>query len=183
MDTTLPRQCVVAGVSNNVRVILDRTLAPFTVSGDMADVLSPEYGMRSRMEVSFSTPIFVDIGDLYSQEYIDNRTAQKEKILSRITISPNIPLTVDDIVLTPTKMSLIADFQENTRYRISLSNIEDIYGRQAAMKLDFIPEKKPFLSIALDGGRTMFAHGQPISAKVFSLIPQKDTYTLKLCKI
>jgi hypothetical protein len=100
--------------------------------------------------VNFSYPIFTDTGALYSNEYIDNRKQQKENLLSHITISPDVGLTADDIVLTPTKMSLIGNFQEKTHYRISFDNVEDIYGRSASMKTDFTPEKKPFLSIALE---------------------------------
>lgn len=59
-DTTLPRQCIIAGVANHMTLVTDRTLRPWTMTGVVTDMLSPEYRMQSRIEYRFSNPVFVD---------------------------------------------------------------------------------------------------------------------------
>ncbi len=183
LDPTIPRQCLLAGVSNNIQVVLDRTLTPFVLTGTLTDILSPEYDMKSRIEISFSSPLFTDSGSLYSPEYIAYRSQQKKNLLARIHISPDIGLTESGIVLTPQKLSIVGDFKEKTSYRVSLDGIEDIYGRTASTQILFTPEKKPFLSLVLNEGKTMFPVDTPIQAKIYSLSTPQEAYTVKLCKI
>jgi len=170
-------------VSNNIQVIADRTLDAFVMTGEVMDVLSPEYDMRSRIEVKFSHAIFTDTGSLFSEEYIANRSAQKKKLLEHLFVSPDIGLTESNIALTPDKVSIIGNFQEKVAYRISLDGVEDIYGRSAGTQLSFTPDKKPFLSLVVQDGKTVFPVGSPIAAKIFSLSTPKDHYSVKLCQI
>ena len=149
----------------------------------MADVLSPEYDMKSRLEVTFSSPIFTDTGALYSDEYITNRGNEKTKILSALRISPNVNISVDDIALTPNKMSVTGEFREGVKYTIRLDNVEDIYGRTNSFQYAFTPEKKPYLSLVIDGSKTIFTKGENVNAKIYALSSPQDMYTVKLCKI
>jgi hypothetical protein len=75
-------------------------------------MLSPEYDLQSELEFRFSHDIFSDTGTLYSDEYIDNRHREKVEFLKLLDISPHIPLTESNIVMTPDKVTLIAKFEE-----------------------------------------------------------------------
>lgn len=103
--------------------------------------------MQSRIEFQFSSDIYRDIGELYSKEYMTHRKDQKTLFLKTLDIRPNIPLTEDNIVLTPSRVSIIAPFQEGQKYTISLRNLSDIYGRVLDTRMEFTPVRTPFLSL------------------------------------
>lgn len=146
-------------------------------------MLSPEYDMKSRVEIRFSEAIFSDTGSLYSPEYRAFRTEQKKKILKHLHITPDIEIGIDDIALSPNKLEVFGNFREGVRYKIELDDIEDIFGRRASFTYDFLPEKKPFLSLVLDKRKKIFSLGEDITAKIYSLSSSKDTYTVKMCEL
>ncbi len=61
--------------------------------------------------------------------------------------------------------------------------MSDEYARVADVSIDFTPISEPFLSIGLPSRRTMFYSGEDIVAKLFSIKPPQDTYSMKLCRI
>lgn len=92
IPVTASRQCVIAGINDTIQSVVNRTLEPFTLTGTISDVLSPEYDMQSRIDIRFSERIFSDTGTIYSPEYITHRTEQKKKILSQLEVMPDIGL-------------------------------------------------------------------------------------------
>jgi uncharacterized protein YfaS (alpha-2-macroglobulin family) len=68
-------------------------------------------------------------------------------------------------------------------YTIRINNISDIYGRKADWKYDFTPIRSPFLSLWIQGGKTIFRVWEPMPAKIYSLDPPKNEYELKLCRV
>jgi uncharacterized protein YfaS (alpha-2-macroglobulin family) len=175
--------CIIAGIGWEFYTVEDRYLESFTATGSAPEILSPEYDMQSRIEFRFSSDIYRDIGELYSKEYMVNRKNQKTLFLKSLDISPNIPLTEDNIALTPDRVSIVAPFQEWKKYVISIKSLSDIYGRTVDSKLEFTPIRTPFLSLGLSGRRTMFRLGEPIGAKMYTLKTPKQEYPLTLCQI
>ena len=100
--------------------MVDEAIEQFVATGSIASMLSPEYDLQSEVEFRFSHDIFSDTGALYSQEYIDNRQAQKIAFLKLLDISPAIPLTEENIIMTPDKVTLVAKFDEGIAYKIRL---------------------------------------------------------------
>lgn len=138
-------------------LVSDRKLDPFTVSGSVSDVLSPEIDMKSRIEITFSSPIFMDSGTVNGQSDPSWKDDVKKSILDHLTISPSISVTESGIsLLDPKKIILTGDFQEGKRYHVSLDAIEDIYGRSVKFSLNFTPEKKPLLSLAPESQNSIF---------------------------
>lgn len=182
-DTTTPRVCIVAGVAWQFITVLDRAIDDFTVTGSVVSVLSPEYDLQSEIEFRFSHDIFADTWALYSEEYIANRLKEKVAFLQKLDITPRVDITPDQIVMTPSRVSILAHFDEWVEYTIRLRDIRDEYGRKKDTKILFTPISEPFLSLGLPARRTMFRYGEDIEAKLYALKTPKDAYTLKLCRI
>jgi uncharacterized protein YfaS (alpha-2-macroglobulin family) len=182
-DPNVSRLCIIAGIGWDFYTVEDRYLETFTATGEVIDVLSPEYNMDSRVDFTFSTDIFLDRGDLYSKEYLSYRKNQKTLFLKSLDIRPNIALTEDNVILSPWKATIVAPFKEWQKYNISLNGITDIYGRSTDLRMDFVPIRTPFLSIGLTQGKTMFRYGDSIDAKLFSLKTPRQEYPLMLCQI
>lgn len=182
-DPNTPRLCMIAWVGGDFYTVEDRYLNPFTGTGTAVDVLSPEFDMQSRVEFQFSSDIYRDIWDLYSNEYIAHRKDQKTLFLKSLEIYPNVTLTEDNISLTPDRASIVGSFQEGKKYTIKLRWITDIYGRTLDTEMEFIPVKKPFLSLGLTGRKTIFRYTDAITAKMYSLKTPKNEYNLSLCQI
>lgn len=105
--------------------------------------------MQSEIEFQFSHDIFMDTGSLYSPEYISGRQMQKTEFLKHLDITPSLPITEDQLILTPNRVAIVGDFHEGTRYRIQLKDIIDIYGRTQDLDMYFEPKSEPFLSLGL----------------------------------
>lgn len=146
-------------------------------------MLSPEYDLQSQVEFRFSHDIFADTGALYSDEYIEHRRTEKIAILQSLDISPAVALTEEQIMLSPDRVTILADFHESTEYTIKLRDVMDEYGRKSDTKFVFTPRAEPFLSLGLTGRRTIFRSGEDIRAKLYAMKTPKDTYSLKLCRI
>ncbi len=146
-------------------------------------MLSPEYDLQSEVEFRFSHDIFADTGALYSDEYIEHRRLQKLAILKALDISPAVPLTEEQIMLSPDRVTILANFHEGTEYTMRLHDVMDEYGRKSDAKFVWTPVSEPFLSLGLSGRRTMFRSGEDIPAKMYAMKTPKDTYSLKLCRI
>lgn len=127
--------------------MVDRRLSPFSATGSVIDMLSPEYDMKSQVEFRFSSDVYTDTGELYSPEYMKNRSEAKIALLKELEITPAIPLTEANISFTPDRVMIIGDFKEGQNYTITLRDVPDIYGRKITTKMDFLPVRKPFLSI------------------------------------
>jgi hypothetical protein len=84
--------CIIAGLSGDAQSILFSPLDPFTATGTITDILSPEYDMQSRIEFRFATDIFADTGTLYSSDYIEHRQMAKVEFLKELSISNNIEI-------------------------------------------------------------------------------------------
>ena len=87
--------------------MLDSYIEPFVVTGSVGAELSPEYDLQSEIEFHFSHDIFSDTGALYSDEYIKHRQEQKINFLKSLDISPAIPLSEDQLTLTPDRVTLL----------------------------------------------------------------------------
>ena len=68
--------------------------------------------MQSRIEFNFSTDIFADSGTLYSDEYIEHRHREKIEFLKKLSISPDINITEDNLELSPNKATVYANLIE-----------------------------------------------------------------------
>ncbi len=182
-DTALPRVCIVAWVAGQFVTVVDRKIDEFTITGSLVSTLSPEYDMQSEVEFRFSHDIFADTGALYSEDYIANRLAEKVAFLQKLDITPHVDITPDQVVMTPSRASIVGNFAEWVEYTIRLRGITDEYGRTSDMKMVFTPVSEPFLSMGLPGRRTIFRAGEDIEAKLYALKTPNDIYTLKLCRI
>lgn len=83
-------------------------------------MLSPEYDLQSEIEFRLSHDVFSDTGTLYSDAYIEHRRKQKIEFLKLLDISPMIPLTEENIIMTPDKITVLAKFEEGIEYKIRL---------------------------------------------------------------
>lgn len=178
-----PHLCVIAGIGGDFVVAEYRNITEFSVTGALTSVLSPEYDMKSEIEFRFSHSLYSDTGELYSPAYIENRKKQKIEFLKRLDIVPFVPITEDQISLTPDRATILGNFQEWVEYTLSLRDVSDIYGRSSSTEMRFTPQAEPFLSLGLAKRRTMFRVDERVDAKLYSLKTPKDTYTLKLCNI
>lgn len=93
-------------------VVEDRSLTPFTVIGSVLESLSPEYDMQTRVEFDFSHHLYEDTGALYSPEYIANRKDAKIDFLKHLSVSPDIPLTPENLIFTPDRAILTLPLTE-----------------------------------------------------------------------
>ncbi len=182
-DENAARLCIIAGIGGDFYTVEDRRLDPFTATGVLAEAISPEYDMKSRLEMRFSSDIYADTGVIYSPEYIENRRQAKLDFLSHLSITPSVPLTVDMVSLSPDRASIVLPLDEWKKYSITLDKVSDIYGRHTSLNFSVTPKKEPFLSLWLKNRSTMFRLGESIDAKLYFLKPKKQAYTLKLCRI
>jgi uncharacterized protein YfaS (alpha-2-macroglobulin family) len=182
-DVNPSRTCIIAWVGGEFVTVVDRHLEAFSATGGAVDILSPEYDMKSRIDIWFSENIFTDSGTLYSPEYIEHRKQAKIQFLKSLDIVPNIGLTEENIILTPDHASIVANFEEGKRYSIRVKDIMDIYGRKTYWSTDFTPIRSPFLSVGIDKGKTIFRVGEAMPAKIYALDAPKSEYDLKLCRV
>lgn len=68
--------------------------------------------MQSEVEFRFSHDIFADTGALYSEDYIANRLAEKVAFLQKLDITPHVDITPDQVVMTPSRASIVGNFAE-----------------------------------------------------------------------
>jgi alpha-2-macroglobulin len=182
-DLSQSRLCIVAWVAGQYRIIEDRLLDPFTITGSTLQALSPEYDMKSQIEFRFSQDIYSDIGALYSREYIDHRHESKIAFLKSLSITPRIDISPDDVMLTPEQAILTLPLKEWEKYTFSLSSISDIYGRKSSLEYMTTLKSEPFLSLKLVGNKQIYRRDETIRAKLYTLLPPKNTYPLRLCRI
>ncbi len=182
-DPNENRLCIIAGIGWDFYTVEDRYLEPFSATWSVMDVLSPEYDVQSRIEFTFSSDIFSDKWQLYSKEYILHRKEQKTLFLKSLDIRPSLPITEENITLTPDRANIIAPFQEWVEYTILLNNLTDIYWRKTDTKMNFVPIRTPFLSLWISQNRTMFRFGESIDTKMYALKTSKQEYSLSLCQI
>ena len=141
---------------------------------------------KSRISIDFSLPFFEDKGKIASEEYIENRTNAKSKLIKLLSISPEIKLTVDDILLYPKKGIINLDLKPETDYKITLNSFEnknlETKTKQEILKFK-TPENK-FLGIIFKNPVSLYMDKNP---PVFELIKynleNKKETTLKICRI
>lgn len=175
--------CLVAWVSGDFEYIRFEQLSNFTATGNITDILSPEYDMQTRIEFRFTTDVFMDTGALYSDTYIENRRNEKIEFLKKLSISPGVNITENDLELTPNKAVIYAPLQEWKEYNVDLDNIVDIYGRKTSNHFEIIPKSIPSLSLKLIGNKTILRYGDPVNAKIYRTQLPKNEYEIKLCNI
>ncbi len=175
--------CIIAGLAWDTQALTFLPLGVFTATGIVTDILSSEYDMQSRIEFRFSTDIFADSGTLYSDEYMEHRHIAKVDFLKRLSISWDINITEDDIELSPNRAIIYARFLEWKEYRVSLDNIEDIFGRSTSTSFNITAKAIPSLSLKIIGNKTILRYGDPIPAKLYRSQGVKDEYEVKLCQI
>jgi hypothetical protein len=139
--------------------------------------------MWSRIEFNFSDNIFTDTGALYSDEYIQNRHTQKAEFLKKLSITPDITITENDIELSPNKAVIYAPFIEGKKYNISLDDTLDIYGRTVSSDIEVIAKSTPSIAIRLANNKTIVKYGDAIPAKLYRSASTKNEYEIKLCQI
>ena len=139
--------------------------------------------MQSRVEFQFSHPIYTDTGALYSPEYIAHRRDAKIDFLKHFSVSPDLPLTPDNVVLTPDRAIITLPLVEGQAVKFSLDNIEDIYGRSTDTDFATVPKQEPFLSLKLASDRLYYRSDEPIGVKLYALKSPKTTYSMKICQL
>ena len=182
-DLSQSRICIIAGVAWEYRVLDNRMNGPFTLTGWMLQALSPEYDMKSQIEFRFSYDIYSDVGTLYSPEYISHRRDAKIAFLKALNITPAINITPEDLMLTPERAILTLPLKEGEKYTFSLKDITDIYGRNASFEYSTTLKSEPFLSLKLADNKQIYTPKENIQAKLYTLLPPKNTYPLKLCRV
>jgi hypothetical protein len=68
--------------------------------------------MKSQVEFRFSEDIYRDRGTLYSGEYISHRNDAKIAFLKALSITPNIDVSPDNLILTPERAILTIPLKE-----------------------------------------------------------------------
>ena len=182
-DLSQSRVCIVAWVAWEYRILDNRMNGSFTVTGWLLQALSPEYDMKSQVEFRFSYDIYSDIGTLYSPEYISHRHDAKIAFLKALNITPAITINPEDLMLTPERAILTLPLKEGEKYTFSLQNITDIYGRKWSFEYSTTLKSEPFLSLKLTDHKQIYTPTETIQAKLYTLLPPKNTYPLKLCRV
>ena len=111
--------------------------------------------MQSRIEFRFSSDIFSDTGALYSNAYIENRQQEKKEFIKKLSISPDINITPENVELTPNKAVVYANMIEGKKYSIDLDKIKDIYGRSENNHLDVTAESVPSLALRINNNNSI----------------------------
>jgi alpha-2-macroglobulin len=177
------RICLIAWVGGLYQIVEDRREEVFSLTGMLSQSLSPEIDMKSQIEFIFSHDIYSDTGALYSSEYIARRHEAKTEFLKHFDIVPNIPLSVDNLVLTPSRAVLTLPLVVDTKYNVSVRSIRDIYGRSASETFEIMPKREPFLSLRLADKKQIYTTRDTIPAKLYTLSREKNTHTLSLCRV
>jgi hypothetical protein len=138
--------------------------------------------MKSQIEFRFSQDIYRDRGALYSPEYISHRNDAKIAFLKSLHITPNIDLSPENLILTPERAIVTLPLKEGEKYTFTLTDVVDIYGRKASFEYSTTLKSEPFLSLKLTDNKQIYRPDETIQAKLYTLLPPKNTYPLKLCR-
>jgi uncharacterized protein YfaS (alpha-2-macroglobulin family) len=182
-DMDASRTCIIAWVWGLSQIVEDRRMKPFALTGSLISSLSPEFDMKSQIEILFSHDIYSDSGTLYSPEYIAHRWDAKIEFLKHFDITPHIDITPDMLMLTPDRAVLTLPLEDAREYDVSIRDLEDVYGRTASMDTRVKPESGAFLSLKLRENKQIYTIQDTIEAKLYTLKSPKKTYSLKLCSV
>ena len=108
---------------------------------------------------------------------------QKIAFLKALNVSPHIDILPENLVLTPDRAILTLPLKEGEKYSFTIKDIEDIYGRKASLEYSTTLKSEPFLSLKLSQNKQIYTKNEPIAAKLYTLLPAKKSYTLKLCRL
>jgi len=78
------------------------SLQYLTVTFSTGSLFDIENDFKSSVYLDFGLPFYEDSEDINSDEFIQNRSDAKERLISLLDITPAINITPDDIVLYPT---------------------------------------------------------------------------------
>jgi hypothetical protein len=98
-------------------------------------------------------------------------------------VSPHIDILPENLALTPDRAILTLPLKEGEKYSFTIKDIEDIYGRKASLEYSTTLKSEPFLSLKLSQNKQIYTKNEPIAAKLYTLLPAKKSYTLKLCRL
>lgn len=177
IDFSKNKQCIIAGYGGQIDSVLERDIGDFSLTGSLFYALSAADNLQSRVD-------FVSTSPLFSEEILENQESKNlaiQKILKKISISPDFALATENIEIFSDKISIIAPFQNGQKYRIHLTDFEDIYGRKISTHFQFEPKSDPYLQLKMDS--QIFASGSEISAKIFATATPKNIYSLKICRL
>ena len=141
---------------------------------------------KSNIDLEFSLPFYTDTWILWSDEYIENRINAKKRLISLLTISPEVEVLVEDVVLYPKKWTISLNLEPLTSYNISLQSFTNWASELQTKNEVFTfntPENK-FLWIQINNPVSLYMDTNPPEFELikYNLEDKKET-TVKICRI
>ncbi len=141
---------------------------------------------KSNISLDLSLPFFTDVWILWSDEYIENRVNAKKRLISLLTLSPNVDILVDDVVLYPKKWIISLNLKPTTKYRISLKPFSSWESdlETEEQKFSFTTPENKFLWIQIENPVSLYMDTNPPEFELikYNLEEKKET-TVKICRI
>lgn len=182
LNTKKERQCVLAWYGNQIFPVLDRALEEFSLLGSITTDISDENNFKNSVYISSTAPlIWQDFSD--DETYVSAVKNLKKHIISKVSFSPEVAFWENDIAIVEWGFEVRARFEDEKKYTIFIQDLEDIYGRTASMKMDFIPKNNTYMGIDLVGEKYDFASLGDVKVNVFSSDIHKRNYEIKACRL
>lgn len=163
-------QCLIAGYSNQIIPVIDRILDDFSFSWESEYVLNSSDNLKSKISFNSSSKLLTNIS--------------KKNLLNKISISPSVDFTENDITIFDDKITITWEFIYWQEYNIYLTDVEDIFGRKKSYSYEFKPENSPFLNIKLNNwNKSNFLNSENINFQILHSNSPKWEIELKLCRL
>ncbi len=182
LDTTKQKQCVVAWYRNFITPVIERKLENFSLSGSIIKDISDEKNFRNSLNITTTSPLIANISQ-ESPEYVLLERELKKQIASKISFSPEILFSENDIYITDSGFTLTTDFIDESKYTVFINDLEDIYGRVASMKMSFTPKNNTSIGIDIVWEKKNFSSLDDMKINVYSNDLQKRNYDIKICRL
>ncbi len=158
----------------------------FKISFSTGSFFDVNNDFKSSIHLDFSFPFYEDTATVGSEEYMKNRIEAKQRLISLLDISPEVNLSVDNIVLYPKKGIIKLVLQPLTKYKMSLKsfNNENLEMKTKKQILVFTTPENRFLGIRIKNPVSLYMDTYAPEFEIIKYnLPNKKKTKLKICRI
>ncbi|PID86289.1 hypothetical protein CSB08_01355 [Candidatus Gracilibacteria bacterium] len=148
-------------------------LSPKFSTGTFFD---PENDFKSTVYLDFGVDFYEDKGESGDEEFLENRSLAKEKLIDIIEISPNVKLSKDDIVLYKKKAIINLKLKSLSAYKLNLKTNKDVLFTLNT------PENK-YLGLKILDKVSLYMDNKPPRFKLVEFNSGKEKVDVKICRV
>jgi uncharacterized protein YfaS (alpha-2-macroglobulin family) len=129
----------------------------------------------SSLEIHFEKPLFTDVGETNSDQWIENRKQQKENFLENVSIVPKVDINEESVYLTPQKAVVQIMLQPQTSY--------SIIDKNSQQELEIETKNFQFEGIEISENQSVFTVNKALQINLYSFPVSNNVKKLLICSL